>query len=134
MADPTYYIAASDITDSQLKETSLSTLLAAKIILCDTALNDVAERLGVLSSMIKTSPLHNILVRWCVAWTCAELCFDLMGKNKVDSLEQDIYFQKYKEHDKRRTDLETQITYEVLTGTVVSEADRTSCTTRIYRS
>jgi hypothetical protein len=131
MAD---YISASDITDSQLKDTALSTLLTAKMTLCTAALNDLAERLGVLSSMIKTSPFHFILKQWCVAWTCAELCFDLMGKNKQDGgLEMDIYFQKYKEHNKRREDTEVQIDYEVLTGTVVSAEDRSSNFTRLYR-
>ena len=132
MAD---YITTADITDSQLKETALATLLAAKIVESTTALNDLAERLGVISSQIETSPLHYIVKRWCVAFACAELCFDLMGKNKQDGgIEQDIYFQKYKEHNARREDEENKINYAILTGTVISEIDRSSGTTRLYRS
>jgi hypothetical protein len=133
MADPTTYISTSDITDSQLIETNLATLLSAKVTACDAALNDLAERKGVLSSMIETSPLHYVLKKWCVEWVCENLCFDLMGKNKTESLEQDIYFQKYKEHQKSREGLENTIDYAILTGTVITEADRPACTTRIYR-
>jgi hypothetical protein len=134
MAEPTTYISAGDITDSQLVETSLSSKLTAKLTLCDAAIEDLAERLGVDADDIETSPLHNVVKRWCVAWTCAEMCFDLIGKNKNDNLEMDVYFQKYKEHDARRQELELKINYEVLTGTVIDEDDRPSCTTRLYRS
>jgi hypothetical protein len=135
MSEPvTTYILTSDITDSQLKDAALSALLSAKVTACDTALNDLAERMGVDSDDIETSPLHYMVKRWCVSWVCAELFFDLMGKNKTDSMEQDIYFQKYKEHQTRLSDTENKINYEMLTGTVISNADRASNTTRIYRS
>lgn len=131
MAD---YIARSNITDSLLLETPLTTLLTAKITACNTALESLALRNDVLPTMIETSPLHDYVVRWCVAWTCSELCFDLMGKNKNDNLEMDIYFQKYKEYDKRKNDVELQINYAVLTGVVIDSDDVPSNTTRLYRS
>jgi hypothetical protein len=136
MADiiSTDYISTSDITDSQLLDTALSTRLSAKITASTAALNDLAESKGVLSGMIQTDPFHTVLKQWCVAWTCAELCFDLMGKNKTDSLENDIYFQKYKEHQSRLEKIELKINYQVLTGTVFTELDRASNTTRIFRS
>jgi hypothetical protein len=124
------YITTADITDEILKATALSTLLAAKIVRSTLALNDLGERLDVDSTEMAATP--HILV---VDWTCAEMHFDLMGKNKQDGgLEMDIHFQKYKEHNARRADVEGKINYAVLTGVVIDgELDRPSSTTRIYR-
>jgi hypothetical protein len=134
MAEPvTHYISSTDITDKQLLSSSLSTELAAKIALCDDALNDLAERNDVDADQIETSPLHFAIKMWCVYWVCWQLCSDLIGSNKMQSIEQDVYFQKAREYEKKLRDIENTITYEMLTGSVSDKTGRSSNTTRIYR-
>jgi hypothetical protein len=114
------YITTSDITDGLLLTTALSALLTAKITECDAALNDLAIRKGVFPTdiplILKTNPLPHTVKRWAVAWTCKELCFDLIGKNKNDNMDWDVYLVKYKEFQKRCSEFESEINYEILTG------------------
>jgi hypothetical protein len=115
MSAPTY-ISAADITDQSLTETSLSDLLTAKLLKSDAAVIDMAKRKGVYSTDISTSPVHEILKQWTVAWVCRELCFDLIGKNPTSQVDANIYYQLYDLYKKRHSELDTQIDYEVLTG------------------
>jgi hypothetical protein len=134
MAEPeTHYISSSDITDKQLLSTSLTAELTAKIALCDDALEDMTERKDVDADEIETSPLHFSVKMWCVYWVCWQLCSDLIGSNKLQSIEQDVYFQKAREYEKKLKDIELTITVEMLTGTVADKSGRSSNTTRIYR-
>lgn len=119
------YITTADITDSSLKETALSTLLSAKITACDAALEDMAMQKGVDDADdIETAPLGYLVKQWAIAWVCRELCFDLVGKNKADNIEADIYMGKYGEYKKRCSEYESQINYEILTGVADEQRDR----------
>lgn len=119
------YISGSDITDSLLLETGLAPLLAAKVTASDAEVEDLAERKGVDTTDIETSPVHYLIKKYAVAWVCMSLCADLAGKNKNDGgLEADIYNQKYKIYKQQVTEYANQITYEVLTGDVDESRER----------
>lgn len=124
------YIDVADITDSSLTETALSTRLLAKIALSDAAVVDLAERKGVNSDSI-SSTIHTLVKQYAIAWVCRETCFDLIGKNPNVTIDYDVYFAKYKIYRDRVSELESQITVEVLTGVVDDVRDRSGARTGI---
>lgn len=117
------YIDETDITDSAIQEAGLATELTAKMNLVDDALEDMAMQKGVEDTDIETDPVHYLVKRWCVAWVCMELCFDMIGKNK-DETEADIYNVKYQHYQRRLQDAESQINAEVLMGTADTQRER----------
>ena len=118
------YISTSDITDSVLLETALSTLLTAKITASDAAVVDLAERFGVESASIEITPVHYLVKRWAAAWTCRELSMDLIGKNSADIPDLEKYKIKYDIYDKLLSEIEPQINVAVLAGSVSVAQDR----------
>jgi len=134
MAEPvTNYITTDYITDQQLKVTAMATLLQDKIDLSTLALQDYARKFDVQADMISTDNPDYVVKQWCKNWVCAEMFTDLMGKNKGEDLQSDVYFQKYKLYDAKRSDFEMQINYEVLTNTVFDSRARASNNSRTYR-
>lgn len=111
------YITTADIKDSVLLETIYSTLLAAKITDSDNEIADLAERKGAINITLN-SPAHYKVKRYLVAWVCAELCKDLIGKNKIEIIESDLYYQKWKVYKSEAQDLEGEITREMLVGVI----------------
>ena len=118
------YIVTADITDSMLTEAAFTAKLAAKITLSTTEVEDLAERRGVLAADIEITPVHNLVKKYAVAWVCQELCKDEIGKVKIEAMETDMYYQKYKVYKADVSELDAQITADVLTGNVDEMRDR----------
>ena len=89
----------------------------------------MAERKGVSSSNIETSPVHYMVKRAAVAWTCMEICFDHYGKNNIETPEFEKYKLKYEDYKQRLADFESMITAEMLSGNVASRRDRATLQT-----
>lgn len=128
------YISASDITDMIINDFPDATI-SAKITLSDAAFEDLAESRGVTNTDdIETDPLHWKCKQWIVSWVCKEICFDAMGKNNIELVDFEKYARKYEYHVKRLQEYETELTYEMLLGTVAERRDRATLMTGVlYR-
>ena len=128
------YIEQSDLTDSIINDFSPDILLA-KLELSDYAVEDLAEIKGVLSDNIETDPVHWKLKRYAIYWVYSEICFDFIGKNNVDIIEQEKYYKKYEMYKNSLNEIKLEITPEMITGNVGSIRDRATVSTgTLFRS
>lgn len=117
------YISITDITDSMLLETAYLSFLSAKLTASDIEMADLAEKKGAFNVTLK-NPAHSVVKKYLIAWVCRELCKDIIGKNKVEFVESDIYYQKYKLYKSEAADYEGEITREMLVGTIDNIRER----------
>lgn len=124
------YITTSDLTDNIINMFPSATI-SAKITLSTSAVNDLAERLGVRDSDdIETSPVHYQVKRYAEYWVYREICRDFIGTNNAELPEQEKYILKYKLYRQLVEEKEGEISKEMLTGDVEHIKDRANSITR----
>ena len=127
------YISTSDITDDIINDFG-NTIVSAKVELSDDAVESMALSKGVSSGDIETDPVNYLVREWAIAWVCFRICRDYLGKNNLESFDQDKYAVKGKIYFEEMADLDGRITKEVLRGTVNSARDMSGgMTATIYR-
>jgi len=118
------YITSSDITDDVVK--ALSAAVTARVATIEDDVNDLAERKGITSSEIYTTTIHHMIKRWCVAVVCRDICLDKMGVNNLEMASEDKYKVKYDTYRNLVSQYESQITPEILTGSVAGARTRST--------
>ena len=127
------YIDADDITDKVISDTfDLTDYLAEST----EAVNDLAERRGVRDSdNIETDPVHFKVKRYAIEYVIMRVCQDNIGVNNVESIDFEKYSVKYTIAKQMVKQLDTEISIEMLTGSVDEIRDRANIhTAKIFRS
>jgi hypothetical protein len=125
------YITSSDITDQVVA--AATSQVTAKLLLVESAVNDMAERKGVQSTDIYTTTIHYQIKKWCVAWVCQQICLDLMGVNNVEMPDIEKYKIKYDLYTELLNSHEESITYEILTNSTQDNFSRAISSGDLYR-
>lgn len=127
------YIAFANITDTVVSSLG-SPVLAAYITESDSAVNDLAETLGVDSDDIADGDdLHFKVKRYAISYVCMRVCQDKMGVNNNEMADLDKYKIKYDLYKKEVDNLSEAISAEMLTGDVDEPRDRVVQTGYIFR-
>ena len=116
------YLELTDVTDSISRGVDMQPYLLEG----DDAIVDLAERLGVRDpDDIESDPLHYKVRRYGVAWAMSRFCQDRIGASSPEvSPETNKYFVMYGVYKREVQDLETGISYEMMSGTVSAIRDR----------
>lgn len=117
------YITTSDITDVTITAFG-NTIIGNYITESTSAVDDIAEKLGVESEDIETSPVHYKVKRYAICFVCMRICQDYMGRNNVEMPEIEKYLIKYNLYKAECNALEKEITEQMLLGTVDEQRDR----------
>ena len=123
------YIDRSDITDNIIKNADIDDYIRET----DKKIISVAERLGVDSDNIETSPLHTEIKRLAVVYCLKRFCQDRIGTNNPEVMEADKYTLKYSIYAKEYDSLIPSISYEMFTSTNLNIRDRATVSGTIYR-
>jgi len=115
------YLTAADIKSNLAQGFDLTQYLAE----ADSEINDVAEKLGVRDTASIKTPLHYKIKRYAIVFVLMRLAQD-----KIGTVSQDVAVEKYRDqYEMYKTELRglsSQITYEMVTGTVNSIIARSS--------
>lgn len=109
------YLTAADIKSNLAQGFDLSQYLSE----ADSEVNDIAEKLGVRNTSSIATPLHYKIKRYAVVFVLMRLAQDKIGTVSVD-VAVEKYRDLYEMYKAELRELVTQITYEMVTGTVNS--------------
>lgn len=122
-------ITRDDIKDTIVDGFDIEDYLAKT----DSEIIDLAESLGVAEDDIENDPLPYKVKEYAVAFCIAELCQDKAGTNNVETPLFEKYMVKHSMYTKKLNRLRSQISYEMLTGTVDELRDRAVVTGTLFR-
>lgn len=124
------YISTGDIKSNLAQGFALQDY----ILEADAEIEDLAETLGVRDTSSIASPLHNKVKRYGVVFILMRLCQDKMGANNPEIDVMEKYLIQYNMYKKELAALRSEITYEMITGTVDQIADRAVFSGWAFRS
>ncbi len=120
------YFELSDIKDAVIAGQDVEVYMAE----ADEAIEDLAERHAVAVADIETDPVHYKVRRYGIAYTLMRFCQDRISKASADQPpEQNKYTILYGMYKREMHDLESEISYEMLSGTVNNMRDRANLAT-----
>lgn len=120
------YITVADITDGIAETFDLTNYIEES----DSAINDLAERLGVRDpDNIDTDPLHWKLRRYAVTYVLRRLCQDKIGTGNLEVPEFNKYLVGYNLYKAEFAKIESEISIEMIAGTVNEIRDRANLRT-----
>jgi len=124
------YITTSDIKSNLAQGFALQDY----ILEADSEIVDLAEVLGVRDTTLIKIPLHSKVKRYGVVFILMRLSQDKMGSNDptIDLMEK--YLVQYNMYKKELAALRSEITQEMITGSVGLIADRAVFSGWAFRS
>jgi hypothetical protein len=125
------YLEISDIKDAVIRGQDIETYMSE----ADEAIEDLAERLEVPASDIEIAPLHYKVRRYGVAYVLMRFCQDRISAASADQPpEQNKYAILYGMYKRELKDLDGEISYEMVAGSVNRLRDRANLgTATIFR-
>ena len=117
------YITATDFTNINFNKSPL----AVRQVYIDNAnleIEDLAERLGVMDITLIQTPIHYIIKRYAINYAHRIYAEDLIGCNDMEISGVDIYKDLFERSQYLINQLLPDITYEMITGNVLTRDDR----------
>jgi len=123
------YITQQDFTDRIIEDLDMTDY----IVEADSAVNDLAEELGVRDTTDIETPVHWRVKRFAICYALMRVCQDHIGKAAADTPELNKYLIGYNIYKKEHDQVRQEITDAMLTGDVDEMRDRTIQSGLLFR-
>lgn len=121
MAD---YISISDITNSLFSRITSSDTKQIYVDLANAEAESFAQSLGVMDATFLVDPICSVFKAYLVQYALYNFAGDYIGVNVTDVGEGDVYRQLFDRSLFLINRYKPEITYAMLTGTVMNRSDR----------